>query len=576
MNGLYSIKIGGPAGFGIMSAGLSFCKFASRSGYSVYDYAEYPSIIRGGHNVMQIVWSDVQVRSPIKDVNLVIALDQMTIDLHCSEVVEGGGIVFDSDKSFVVDDQQGVKLYPVPLVKIAKDCGGSDLMRNTVALGVSLALLGGDIEILKKMLVEEFEHKGEDIVQENLKAVQGGFDFAQNNFLCNMDYLKCLENVKKQIVLNGNEAVALGAIGAGVQFASIYPMTPTSSILVPLAKYQKEYGFVYRQPEDEIAGINMALGASFAGARSLVATSGGGFCLMTEGLGLGGIAELPVVIIEGMRGAPATGLPTWTEQGDLKFVLSASHGDFPRIVLASSDAEDAFRLTMKAFDLADKYQTPVIVLVDKMICEGHQSFEVFSMSGYEVDRGKLIISKVDDYKRFENVDDGISPRSILGVGNHVIANSDEHDESGFSTEESEVRLRQMHKRMRKIETLINDEDLSPLFFGDENAPITIVSWGSNKGSILQAMDQYAHVEGKCPFNYIHLTWMSPFPTEILKTMLLKAQYLLSVEVNYGGQLASLVAEKTGIDILDKLLKYDGRPIYPEEVINKVNEIRSKL
>jgi len=439
-----------------------------------------------------------------------------------------------------------------------------------------MALLGGNVEVLKTLVANEFERKGPEIVAQNQKAVQGGFDFAKENFECNWNYLNEVENIDDQIVINGNEAVAMGAIAAGMQFTAIYPMTPTSGILVPLAKYQEKYGFVYRQPEDEIAGINMALGAAFAGARSMVATSGGGFCLMVEGLGLGGIVELPVVVIEGMRGAPATGLPTWTEQGDLKFVLSSGHGDFPRIVVAASDPKDAFEIVMQAFNLADKYQTPVVVLVDKMICEGHQSYFPFDTSNYYVDEGKIIKEKVEGYKRFELSEDGISPRSILGVGNHVVANSDEHDEVGFSIEDAPTRIQQMEKRMKKLETLVKNENLEPQFYGNENAPITIVSWGSNKGSILQAMDEFNKLEGICPFNYLHLIWMNPFPAEAIKNKLSKDKYLLNVEVNYSGQMRDVIREKTGVEILDNLLKYDGRPIYPEEIINKVNEIRRTL
>lgn len=290
---------------------------------------------------------------------------------------------------------------------------------------------------------------------------------------------------------------------------------------------------------------------------------------MTEGYGLAGMTETPVVIIDGMRGAPATGLPTWSEQGDLQFVLHAHQGEFLRIVLAAGDAKEAFDLTMQAFNLADKYQTPVVILLDKNICENDQSYPLFDSADYKIDRGKLFTKCSTDYMRYKLESDGISPRALPGSGNFFITNSDEHDQIGYSTEESDIRNSMMHKRMQKLETCEKEDMQAPQVYGPEKADVTLVSWGSNKGSIMQALKDSKNV------NYVHITWMNPFPTDAVKNILAKSKHIIDVECNYTGQLANLITEKTGIKITDKLLKYDGRQIFPEEVAAKIASILQK-
>lgn len=568
LSALFTFKIGGQAGQGVKSAGLMFSKVATRSGYYIYTHTEYPSLVRGGHNVMQVSVSDKEVFAPTQHTNLLVALNQETIDLHYHELVEGGFLLFDEASNLNTSKvSNNVHICPIPLAKLAENSDGSPLMSNTVALGATIGILGGDIKYLKNLLSEEFAKKGEEVIKQNHAAALTGYDYTRNHFAQLItSTLKPKEEHRSLMVVNGNQAAALGAVAAGLQFAAIYPMTPTSNILHTLAPLQKECGFIYKQPEDELAAINMALGASFAGARSLVATSGGGFCLMSEGYGLAGLAELPVVIIEGMRGAPATGIPTWTEQGDLRFVLHAHQGDFPRIVLAAGDAKETFDLTMQAFNLADIYQTPVLILIDKHICENDQSYEPFDYSGYEVDRGRFTTEKVENYQRFALSSDGISLRSTPGTGNHLLANSDEHDQYGYSNEEIENRNQQMQKRMKKLETCAQTHMPAPQLFGPDKADVTIVSWGSNKGSILQAIEQFNNV------NYLHLTWINPFPTQAVRERLQKAKYLINIECNYTAQMGGLIKERTGIEILDNYLKYDGRPIYPEEIIEKVNKV----
>ncbi len=558
----FSCIIGGEAGYGIMSAGLTLSRIATRSGYSIFQYAEYPSLIRGGHNMVQIVISRDVIATPYQHCNFLIALNSDTLTHHASKLVSGAGVLYDLDiDSSLAHLPSDVHLFPVPLARLAKEVGGSIMTRNTVALGASVALLGANMEYLEAIILEEFAQKKPTIQEKNIAAARAGYDYVRTHFSSFVtSTLVPRHHAPASLVMTGNEAMALASIAAGMQFAAVYPMTPTSAILQTLASYQEMYGFIYKQPEDEIAAINMAIGASFAGVRSMVATSGGGFCLMAEGYGLAGMTETPLVIIEGMRGAPATGLPTWNEQGDLRFVLHAHQGDFPRIVLAPGDVTEAFHMTMDAFHLADKYQTPVVVLVDKHICESHERVLPFDYRHYRIDRGKFVSKKQSRYVRYADAEDGISTRTIPGVGNHFVANSDEHDVRGYSSETKEDRVMQMNKRMKKLEVCAREDMQKPVLYGPADARVTIVSWGSNKGAIRAALRELPEV------NFLHITWMNPFPTSAVRAILERAKHIVSVEANYSGQLAGLIAEHTGIHITDQLLAYDGRPIYPEEII----------
>lgn len=564
----FTFKIGGEAGTGIMSAGLMFSKIAARSGYYTFDYSEYPSIIRGGHNVMQITVESKPTAAQFETADFLVALDQETIDRHLREIPEKGILLYDSDQKVSVSKTfKKINVIAMPLSAIASQTGGNIIMRNTVAIGAALYLLGGELKHFKNLLSEEFAKKEKRVLERNHAVAQAGFDYAAKNF---KQHAKAIIPQRKKtepsIVINGNEACALGAIAAGMQFAAIYPMTPISNILSVLAPLQGEFGFIYKQPEDEISAINMAIGASFAGARSMVATSGGGFCLMTEGFGLAGMTETSLVIIEGQRPGPATGLPTWTGQGDARFILHAHQGDFPRIVLAPGNIEEVFHLTMQAFNLADKYQTPVVVLIDKHLCESHQSIAPFDYKSYEVDRGKFTTKKIADYARYALSKDGISLRAPAGWGNHVVANSDEHNINGYSTEESKERKEQMEKRMQKLITCEKEDMPKPTLYGPENADLTIVSWGSNKGAILSAIKEFPNV------NFLQLAWLNPFPTVQVSKILKQAKKVLNIECNYVSQVGGLIAEKTGIILENNFLKYDGRPFYPEEISAKIKEI----
>lgn len=568
---VYSIKIGGQAGQGVKTSGLYFSKVASRSGYSIYNYVEYPSLIKGGHNVIQTTFSESEVFSQVKHVNFLIALDQNTIELHKNELVAGAGILFEDEGKINASSLQGAcHLFPIPLSRLAAEAGGKEIVSNTVALGATIYLMGGNLTHLLDLIKEDFEHDHPELVAINQSAAQAGYNYAKENFHEGfVPMLIPLINPTPKILLNGNESVGLGAIAAGVQFYSVYPMSPVSNLLHFLADKQEQYGFILKQVEDEISAINMAIGASYAGSRSMTSTSGGGFCLMTEAFGLAGMTETPLVVIEGMRGGPATGLPTWSEQGDLRLVLHAGQGEFARIILAAGDPKEAFYLTMIAFNLAEKYQTPVVVLVDKNICDHEQNYVKFDYSAYQINRGKIVYDQVADYKRYSLSDDGVSQRTIPGTGNYFVTNSDEHNEEGLDSEEIDDRNAQMHKRLKKLDICAKTDMPKPILFGPENADITLVSWGSSKGPILESMKNFSNV------NYLHINWINPFPVDAVKEILSKAKYLIDVETNSTAQMAGLIREHTGIDILDRLLKNDGRPFYPEEITSKINSILNR-
>ncbi len=560
-----SVCIGGEAGNGVMSAGLAIAKIASRNGYHVSDYSEYPSIIRGGHNVTRISISNQPIHSPIYELNCLIALNQATLDLHFSELTPNAIVVYDPEHHQPLSVDFPLNLVGVPINRIAQQIGNTNLMRNTVAVAAALACLGADGQSFYNFLAQEFQAKPK-IAKLNQQVAQAAVSHVTKNYPQSItNLLATLPNSPPKIIVSGNQAISLGAISAGMQFASIYPMTPTSSIIETIAPLQDKYNFVYRQPEDEISAIIMAIGASYAGARSLVATASGGFNLMAEGYGLAAITETPLVLVIGQRGGPATGLPTYTEQADLRFILHASQGEFPRIVLSAGDVDEAYNLTTQAFDLAEIYQTPVIVLVDKHLCECHWSTTPFPPVP-SINRGKLQLDVDLEYKRFALGQDGISPRSFPGLGNHVLANSDEHNPAGQSNDEAQNRIDQMTKRIAKLDTCRTNHMPSPVLYGDPQAPITIVSWGSNKGAILDALESFPQA------NYLHITWLSPFPADSIKQILTRSKYVLDIEGNTTAQLAGLIHEYTGIEILDKFLKSNGRPFTSQEILFKLNSI----
>jgi len=569
-------KIGGEAGFGIMSTGTIFSKIFAKKGYSVIDNNEYPSLIRGGHNSYTVRISSDEIFSISRDINILVALNEESARLHQEEVVYGGYIVYDEETCEIEDIKKArkdINYVMVPFSKIISELGAPKVMINNVSLGASIALLNYDLDILKNMIKDIFGRKGPEVVNLNIRSSELGYKYIKDKLKVNAYELEIVKPVSKMLV-TGNDAVFLGAVRAGCKFYAAYPMTPSSSILHSFASVENDYNIVTKHAEDEIAVINMAIGASFSGIRAMVATSGGGFSLMNEGIGSAAMTETPIVIVLSQRPAPATGLPTWTEQGDMLFAIHASHGEFLRVVMAPGDPEECFYLTGKAFNLADKYQIPVIIMLDKYLSENHFTYEKFNYKDITVDRGKLLTRSKDigkeEYKRYLNTEDGISPRVITGLeGGIHIANSDEHDEYGYSEDSAYNRKIMVDKRFRKIKKLI-EEIPAPKIYGPTDAEITIWSWGSCKGPILEAMNILNRKEKKV--NLIHFTYLYPFDSETIEGIIEESNKNVVVENNKTSQLAKIIMMNTGHRIKNKILKYSGRQFLPGEIISGIEKI----
>lgn len=568
-------KIGGEAGFGIMSTGAIFSKIFAKKGYFVIDNNEYPSLIRGGHNTYTVRVSSNEIFSINKDINILIALNEETIRLHQEEVTYGGYIVYDENDCDIRDIRKArkdINYVMVPFSKIISELGAPKVMVNNISLGASVALLNYDLEILKNVIKEIFGRKGSKIVDFNIRSSEFGYKYIKEKLKANAYEMEIVKPVSRMLV-TGNDAVFLGAVRAGCKFYAAYPMTPSSSILHSFASAESDYNIVTKHAEDEIAVINMAIGASFAGVRAMVATSGGGFSLMNEGISSAAMTETPVVIVLCQRPAPATGLPTWSEQGDILFAIHSSHGEFLRVVMTPGDPEECFYLTGKAFNLADEYQIPVIIMLDKYLSESHFSYEKFDFKNIKVDRGKLLTNSKEvgkEYKRYLNTEDGISPRVVTGIEGGVhIANSDEHDERGYSEDSAYNRKNMVDKRFRKIKKLI-EEIPSPRIYGPINSEITVWSWGSCKGPILEAMNILNQKEKK--INLVHFTYLYPFDSESIEGIIGKSNKNVVVENNKTSQLAKIIMMNTGHRIKNKILKYSGRQFLPEEVVSGIEKI----
>ena len=442
-------------------------------------------------------------------------------------------------------------------------------MTNTVALGAALALVDYDLNILNTVLMEHF---GEGkIANSNIAAAKAGYEYAQAEYKGDFRKIKPLSDTKRML-LTGNEAISMGAIAAGCKFMAAYPMTPSSSIMEYVAAKSKDFDLVMVHTEDEIAAINMIIGAAYAGVRAMTATSGSGFCLMVEGIGLAGITETPIVVINGQRPGPAVGLPTRTEQGDLQFVLHAHHGNFPRSVLAPATVEDAFWLTVKAFNLADKYQLPVIILTDHHLASSYATVDPFDISEVAADRGLQFSEEEEgpsEYKRHRITQSGISPRAFPGLGKAlVVTDCDEHDEAGHLTEDAEMRTAQMQKRLRKLFSL-KQEISPPRWYGPKKAETTLIGWGSTYGAIHETVDILR--KNGASVNMFHLNELWPFPAEAATDAVSKAHNSYVIENNATGQLASLIKAETGCDVSGRILKYDGRPFTPAYIAEAVRK-----
>jgi len=562
-----NFMIGGEAGQGVQSVGFLLAKAFSRGGYHVFADQDYESRIRGGHNFFRARVREGPVDAIDGPVDVLIALNQETVDLHGKEVASGGVAILDGETNggFL---GEGV-LFAVPLEKLAQEKAGDKVMANTVALGAALSLVGYDLGTLDPILTEYF---GEGkVADSNIAAARAGYEYARAEYRGAFRETRPVPDTRRML-LTGNEAIALGAIAAGCKLMSAYPMTPASSIMEYLAARSEDSDLVMLHAEDEIAAINTAIGAGYAGVRAMTATSGSGLCLMVEGIGLAGITETPVVIVDAQRPGPAVGLPTRTEQGDLQFVLHAHHGDFPRAVLAPATVEDAFWLTVKAFNLAEKYQLPVIVLTDQHLASSYTTVDPFDLSQVVVDRGSLFHeeeSSPSEYRRHAVTRSGISPRAFPGLSHAlVITDSDEHDEAGHLTEDAGTRVAQVQKRLRKLFGL-RQELGAPRWHGPGNAETTLIGWGSTYGAIHEAVDTLRR-EG-ASINMLHLSELWPFPAEVVLDAVSKARNSYVIEGNATGQMARLIKAETGRDVSGQILKYDGRPFTPAYIADAVRK-----
>ena len=575
----FSWKVAGAAGDGILSAGMLFAKMCMRGGLSVFATAEYPSLIRGGHNHLDVRITERKTHAHTKNLDMLIALNQDSVDYHSYKIVSGGAIIYDADELNVTKDSIGredVYLFHIPLKKIANENGGL-IMRNTIAMGATIGFLDFDLQLFNEVLKDRFGKKSPEIVESNVKAAKAGYDYVKEHYEGLFDYRLEKREDKGELLITGNEAISAAAIKAGCKFYAAYPMTPASSILGFMAANEKQYGMVVKHTEDEIAAINMAIGASYAGARSMVGTSGGGFALMVEGFGLAAMTETPLVVVEAQRPGPATGMATHSGQADLRFVLHAGTDEFPRIVIAPGDINECFYETIKAFNLAEKYQTPVMILTDKYLGESYWSNEEFDTQGITIDRGLLLsdedMENAADYRRYRITDTGVSPRTVPGVKNGMhVASSYEHDEKGMEREEEPIRVAMHNKRFRKLE-FIEQEIEQPHIIGHENAQVTITGWGSTKGPIKEAM-RILEQQG-IKSNYLQILYLSPFPSETVKEILSKSKITVDIENNKTGQLAGLIKEHTGLDVDYKILKFDGRAFAPEDLAKAIKDIVEK-
>jgi len=570
--------IAGEAGYGIMSAGEKFSRAMILSGLNVHTHVEYPSLIRGGHNSFGVRVEEEEVKCPILLYNLVVALNKDTIDRHKYFLTAGGGIIYDADNIKLEEGEirEDIRLYHVPLMQIVKDTPGAiKIMRNSVALGASLAVVDYDFGYLAEAIrgVHSKKKKGNEIMELNVTVAKKGYDYIKKNYNNDFEIKMQKKQRKKKMLITGNQAIALGAIKAGCKFLAAYPMTPASSIMNYFVAHEEKAKVVMKQADDEITAINMALGASYAGVRSMTSTSGGGLALMTETTSLLGMTEVPLVIVDVQRPGPATGLPTRQGQGDLKFVLNIGHGEFPRILIAPGDAEECFYETFNAFNLADKYQLPVFIVSDKHLAVSYKSIPKFDTKHLKIDRGWLLSDEEaknwHDYKRFMVTDSGISPRAI--PGQHLIfrSSSDEHNEYGNICEKGDNKIAQEDKRFRKLDTAMSDIPL-PKIYGPEKADITIMSWGSTKGAILEAME-YLKNDG-INANFLHIVYVYPLHTHFVKEFLKNAKIVVDVEENKSAQLAGVIREFTGFKIDYKVLKYNGRTFYPSEIYDGLKRV----
>lgn len=589
-----TLAVAGQAGQGIDTASELLARALVRSGYHAFAYPDVMSRVRGGHNFTAVRISDRPVYSVAGKFNALLAMDELSVSEHRGDMVEGGIIVAEvrtptaerrtADEGRVAEVRMANgerradgpdAVFPVPMAEIAEKLDGTKKMANVVGLGALLALTGHPVDELQRLLKERFRAKGDDVVRKNVECCRAGADYVREKFsgTCACALPKQAGRAKR-LLLSGNHAIALGALASGVRFHSGYPMSPSTPIMEYLAAKQVDAGLVMEQTEDEISAINMALGASYAGARAMTATSGGGFALMVEALGMAGMAELPVVIVIAMRAGPATGFPTRTEQAELLFAISASQDEFPRFVFAPGTAEEAFYATNRAFELAGRFQVPAIVLSDQQLSDSLWTVPAFNFArvtaSEDLDEQAWQGRPANSYERYAVTRDGVSPRLGPGFpGQLVHALGAEHDEDGFQTEDAAIRVRMHEKRMRKLARMAESLD-APTCYPEETAECAVVCFGSTYGAAREAVD-ILRAE-RVSVAMVHLSELAPFPRERVMARLSGVRKVITVEGNSTGQLAALIRRETGIKAVAQVLKYDGRPFTGQAL---AEELRAK-
>jgi 2-oxoglutarate ferredoxin oxidoreductase subunit alpha len=565
----YTIRIGGEAGQGVQTVGDSLARVFARCGYHVFVHQEYESRIRGGHNFFQVRFSDRPVTASRSKIDILIALDRQSISEDGAQLAGSGIIVYDS--SMLKEKYEGTRFLDVPFVQLATEGGGSTIMANTVATGAVLGMLGVDSGIFGEVIANLLAKKGEQIIEENRRAAGRGYEFAARN--CSQCAFSVTPVSKPNMLIDSTSALGIGAIASGCKFYTAYPMTPTTGILTLMASKAEQYGIVVEQAEDEIAAINMALGASFAGVRSMTASAGGGFALMVEGLSLAAITETPIVIVVGGRPGPATGLPTRTEQADLLFVLHAAHGEFPRIIFAPGSAEQAFFLVNKAFDLSQKHQVPAFILTDQYLADTQWTYESFALESMAYTDYRLrgdAFKEASPYKRHAFTETGVSPFGVPGDSvSLVVTDSDEHDEEGHITEDAQLRRMMVEKRLFRKLPHITGEIAPPLQYGHARPEVVLIGWGSTYGVLREIVDT---LSPGLPIAMLHFSEIYPFPKadgsgwfDLLKG----AGRTICVEQNATSQFARLLKTETGFVCTSVINKYDGRPFLIETLLEEL-------
>jgi len=577
----FAVGIGGENGQGIASTGDILARIFARRGLHLNAYNAYQSIIRGGHTFLTIRASDTPVTNMGDKIDVFIPLNQDTMNRHLRLLKAGACAIYDGEKIAPGQAADGVQLCPMPIKELTK---GNKLAVNTAALGAALQLLGIESEPLEAAVARQFKKKGDEVVAANIAIARAGYDYAAQNFKAFP--WKAPAGKKPLGIITGNQATAMGGAAAGVKFYAAYPMSPSTGVLMWMAAHARQLGIMVRQVEDEIGVMNMVIGAAHAGCRAMCATSGGGFALMTEAVGMAGMIETPVVCVDVQRAGPATGVPTKTEQGDLWQILGAGQGDYPRLVVAPTSQLDLFRTIPELFNLCDKYQCPGLVLADLLISEGTSSIDPDDLDfNVTIDRGDLILphgngdgaapgSGYNDkaYLRFKNTPSGISPRAVPGVPGHIFtAATDEHDEDGTLVSDEftnpNVRRMMVEKRGRKMQAAINDI-AAPGLFGPESAAITLVGWGSTDGVIREAVEKLAGEEGIVA-NHLQIRWIVPFHAHEVGRILSQSKRVIFVENNYSGQFARYLRSETGFEAHGHIRKYDGEPFMPHHIIEAV-------